>query len=162
MHIMKNLIIFCLSFIVFGGCKKNEPVSICDGLLKQGSADKAQLLGKWDFAAFAYSSDGIKLKNEIPITSCGYWNGTGNIIVTDTNRIECRYNNEFYFRYSLSNSNNITLTLNGSTYINPMCQEIEIENALGNALCFVVKEKQLLIHYKEQNHMNILILNKNE
>jgi len=159
---MKNIIIFCLSLIVFGGCKKNEPVSICDGLLKQGSADKAQLLGQWEFAAFAFSSDGINIKNEIPITSCGYWDGTGNIIVTDSGRVDCNYNNLFHFRYSLSNSNIIALTPNGSTKINYMCQEVEIRDALSNAMCFAVKNKQLLIHYKEQNHMNILILNKNE
>ena len=40
--------------------------------------------------------------------------------------------------------------------------EDEILIALDNAECFVVKNQQLIIHYKEQNNRNILILNKSE
>ncbi len=160
---MKKLLIFCFAVILLGGCKKDEPIKIvCNYLLQKGSADKSQLLGKWDFAAFAYTVDGIDIKNELPITSCGFWDGTGSMIVTDTGWINCRYNNQFHFNYLLFGSNNIALKTGATTYKNVICQEVEIQEALKTAECFVVKNQQLIIHYKEQNNRNILILNKNE
>ncbi len=160
---MRHVLIFCCTLLFLGGCKKDEPIkNVCNYLLQKGSADKSQLLGKWDFAAFAYTADGIDIKNERPITSCGFWTGAGSMIITDSGRVDCYYNNMFHFNYSLYNSNKITLTQAGSTKVNYMCQEVEINYALSNADCFVVKNQQLIIHYKEQNNRNILILNKSE
>ncbi len=161
---MKKLLIFCFAVILLGGCKKDEPIkNVCNYLLQKGNADKSQLLAKWDFAAFAYTADGIDIKNEIPITSCGFWDGTGSITIV-SNGIDCSYNNRWCYKYSLTNSNNITLTPHGIiTMKGRVCHfEDEILIALDNAECFVVKGQQLIIHYKEQNNRNILILNKSE
>lgn len=159
---MKHLIILCLSIIVFSGCKKDEPINICSSLLKQGTADKTQLLGQWNFAAFAYTGDGINIKNETPITGCNVWDGPKSINIIDSINIICKYNNEFYYEYLLSNSNNIILIPGATTKKNYACQEEELKIALDNAICYAIKGKQLFIHYKEQNKKNILILNKNE
>ena len=159
---MKQLLILCLSLIVFSGCKKDEPINICNSLLKQGTADKTQLLGQWNFAAFAYTVDGGNIKNETVIHGCNEWNGPDNINIIDSINIICKYNNEFYYKYLLSNSNNIKLIPGATTKKNYACQEEELKIALDNAECYVVKGKQLFIHYKEQNKKNILILNKNE
>jgi len=152
---MKTMTIIMLSLIgllSFNSCKKDTS-TICDNLLEQGIATSISLKGEWEFKHFAYTANGNKIKNKDEIHK-GYIN------VTDTGTIWLYHTNTMNYEVTLNNSNGITVTLKGSTYINPPQEETEISNAFGNSQCYVIKGNELLIHYSEKDKKNILILNK--
>lgn len=152
---MKTMTILIMAFIgllSFNACKKDTS-TICENLVEQGSANLTDLKGEWEFKHFAYTRNGDKIKNKDEIQK-------GYISVTDTGSIWLYYTNTINYEYALNNSNSITIILKGSTYINPPQEEISVSKAFNNAVCFVVKENRLFIHYTEMDKKNILILTK--
>ncbi|NLL29009.1 MAG: hypothetical protein GX259_09455 [Bacteroidales bacterium] len=153
MKATKLFLILIISFSIFNtACKKDE-ATICENLLEQGNADSTSIKGEWEFKYFAKTINGSKIKNKDEIQK-GYIN------VTDTGTILLRHTNSVEFKYKLNNSNDITMVLTSTTYVNPPPEEKNICNALNNAICFVVKGNQLLIHYKEIDKRNVLVLTK--
>lgn len=160
---MKKILMLGLIAVLLNACKKDEALFSCDALLKQGVADKNELIGKWAFEALGYSSNGSDVKNKTPIGGCENWKSSGYMQVTNTGWINCRYINSFQFRYEISNNNYIKLTPDGiETLVADLCNEEEVMQALNQATCFVIKGNQLLIHFKELNGKNLIILNKLE
>src|SRR5690554_4648240 len=144
-------VIIVIIGMIFTACQKDSS-TICKRLAKQGTADITALKGEWGFEYFAYSANGQKIKNENAIQK-GYIN------ITDT-CIWFYYTNELHYKYFLEEPNYISPILEGSTYINPPQEEIEIADAFDNSKCYVVKDDKLFIHYTENDKGNILILNK--
>jgi len=152
---MKTMIFLIMSFIgllYLPSCKK-DTTSICENLLDQGNANLSSLKGEWEFKHFAYTANGNKVKNQDDIQK-GYIN------ITDTGSIWFYHTNTIHYLFTLDNSNGIFITQNGSTYINPPQEEISVSNAFNNAICYVIKDNQLFIHYDGDNKKNVLILNK--
>lgn len=152
---MKTMTILIMTFIgllSFNACKKDTS-TICENLVEQGSASLTDLKGEWEFKHFACTPNGDKIKNKDEIQK-------GYISITDTGSIWLYHTNTINYEYTLNNSNNITVVLKGSTYINPPQEEIDVSKAFNNAVCFVVKENNLLIHYTEIDKKNVLILTK--
>ena len=153
MKATKLFLILIISFSIFNtACKKDE-ATICENLLEQGNADSTSIKGEWEFKYFAKTINGSKIKNKDEIQK-GYIN------VTDTGTISLYHTNEIIYEYTLSNSNDITVVLKYSTKVLPPKEEEDICNAFNNAICFVVKGNELLIHYKEIDKRNVLVLTK--
>lgn len=155
MRKMKTMTILTMTFIgllSFNACKK-DTATICENIAEQGGTNLTDLKGEWEFKNFAYTPNGNKIKNKDEIQK-------GFISVTDTGSIWLYHTNTINYEYTLNNSNNITIVLKSSTYINPPPVEIDVSNAFNNAVCFVVKKNNLLIHYKEIDKKNVLILTK--
>lgn len=138
-------------------------MNICDGLSTHQDTNKTALTGQWNFYSFAYTSDGISFENEKLITSCGNWEGTGNINI-DSGLITVHFNNISQFKYSRSSTNKFNISPYGITTMKAtVCHfEDKINHVFNNTQCIVVKGDRLFIHYKQSDNQNILILNKNE
>ena len=152
MRTMSSIVLLTMSLLFTISCNK-DTATICENLLEQGIANSFSLKGEWEFEYFAYTVDGSKIKNKEAIQK-------GYISITDTGSVWFYHTNTIHFSYTLDNSNGIFLTLLWSTEINPRQEEISILDALKNSLCFVIKNDELLIHYKEADKKNIIILSK--
>jgi hypothetical protein len=153
-EIMKTIIILITLIIAtFTTSCKKDTSTICENIAGQGGSSLTDLKGEWEFKHFAYTPNGDKIKDKDEIQK-GYIN------VTDTGSIWFYHTNTIHYQFSLSGSNSINLTQKGSTFINPPQEEITVSNAFNSSICYVVKGTQLLIHYKEDDKKNVLILNK--
>lgn len=151
---MKTMTILMMTFIgilSLNACKKDTS-TICENLAEQGGTNLTDLKGEWEFKHFAYTANGNKIKNQDEIQK-------GELHISDTS-MGISHTNTIGFLYKLNGPNGITVNMLGSTYINPPQEENDITVALINSRCYVVKGNQLLIHYKEDDKKNVLILNK--
>lgn len=156
---MKTIIILITLVIATTAtsCKK-DTTTICENLLEQGSADISFLEGEWEFEYFAYTANGNKIKNKDEIQK-------GELHISDTSmdtlNMGMAHTNTVGFLYELDGANSITINMQGSTYITPPQEEIDITFALINSRCYVIKDNELLFHYKEDDYgNNILILKR--
>lgn len=152
MKTMTILIMTLIGLLSLNSCNKDTS-TICENIAGQGNTSLTEIKGEWEFKHFAYTPNGDKIKNKDEIQK-------GYISVTDTGSIWLYHTNIINYEFTLSNLNNITVVVKGSTYINPPQEEIDVSKAFNNAVCFVVKENNLLIHYTEIDKKNILILTK--
>jgi len=191
----KNVIIAIVLFLVgsFSACcneegQRNKHDIISSNLLRNGSVDTNLLVGEWNIAWFAYTTDGKKISNrtEIPIdpTLDIEWIASQNgISITEAvemvrprltipfkeqNDVVCEglwtvsVCNTSCWDYSINN-NLINLELFGSTLKNcPYPAEDEVFRALSNAHSFVVRNDELIIYFTGVENRNLLIFKGRE
>lgn len=159
--VLSSVLITLLLITTTTSCKK-DTTTICENLLEEGSADATLLKGEWEFGYFAYTPNGERIKKDDEILSS--WmeikdicNGNN----SDTCYMYFQSSNRIRYIYKLENNNGISFSMFGSTFAMPSQEEIKLTNALENAFCYVIKDNELLFHYKEDDYgNNILILKR--
>ncbi len=141
-------------------CEKGT-TTICENLLEQGSADAALLEGEWEFEYFAYTANGNKIKKDEEILNSRMEiKDICNRNSIDTCYMHVNSTNWIRYIYTLENSNGISFNLNISTEIMPTEEEIKLTNALANVFCYVVRDNELLFHYKKDDKGNNILMLK--
>lgn len=156
---MKTMTILIISFIgllSLKGCKKDTE-TICENLAEQGITDSMSIKGDWEFQYFAKTNNGNKITNKESISS-EKWIGF------DSNNISGGICNVLGGNYSLNSANNISISINSTTFKLCDAETNELESkllkALNNAQCFVIHDNELIIHYSGDKSSNILLLTK--
>ncbi len=160
---MKKVIII-FTFIIATttiSCEK-DTTTICENLLEQGSADMSLLKGEWVFEYFAYTPNGKKIKkNDEILNSWMEIEDICDINSNDTCYMYVHSTNWIRYIYTLENNNGIFFSMNISTEAYPSEEERKLTNALANVYCYIIKDNELLFHYKEDDYENnILILKR--
>ncbi|NLL29011.1 MAG: META domain-containing protein [Bacteroidales bacterium] len=157
MKATKLFLILIISFSIFNAACKRDEATICENLLEQGIADSTSIKGEWEFKYFAKTINGNKISKKEPISD-QHWIGFNG---SNINGGIC---NTLGGKYSLNSSNNISISVNSITFKLCDTETNELEStlikSLNNAICFVVKGNELLIHYKEIDKRNVLVLTK--
>ena len=150
------------------GCNKqeaniNQDDLISSNLLKNGDIDSTSLVGEWKCIKFAYTTNGDAILDVASIS-------TGNLTIPIAstpieNTLEDRWclshTNQNWYICSLSNNLiDLIITLNGSTYVMPSLEEIDITFALENAYSFVIRDDELIIYFRGGENKNLLILKR--
>lgn len=159
---MKNMatitsFLLLISFSVFNVACKKDTATICENLFEQGIADTISLKGDWKFKNFAKTINGDKISNKETISS-DYWIGFEN------NNIKGGICNDLWGNFSVSDNNQISISINSITF--KLCDnetnemESKLLEALNNSECFVIRNNELLIHYTGDKNKNILLLTK--
>ena len=161
---------------------------IASNLSINGNNDPALLIGEWDLIKFAYTPDGNEIKDVQPISL--YWPTTDirksiSIFDTDINEWgDCR------IEFDDVDFDDLT-KISGHWYIGDQCPhyyvisenlmrhytlvhcctykyieysevELEIIEVLKNPYSFVIKDDELIIHFKGVKNKNLLFLKRKE
>jgi uncharacterized protein YcfL len=142
--VITTLCLVVAMFFVAVSCEKQETPRYNDQTL---------LVGEWDCIKFAYTADG---KTILDINTLS----KGRLVIPNMeDKWVFVHTNEIFYDHSLS-GNSIKLTMNGSTFINPPQEEIDICEALKNAYSFAIKDHELMIYFTGDDNKNLLILKK--
>ncbi|GHT68708.1 hypothetical protein AGMMS50239_34360 [Bacteroidia bacterium] len=144
--VITTLCLVVTMFFVAVSCDKQETPRYIDPTL---------LVGEWDCIKFAYTADG---KTILDINTLS----KGRIIISNLkDKWAFVHTNEIFYNHSLS-GNLIQLTMNGSTFVMPPQEEINICEALENAYSFAIKDNELMIYFTGDDNKNLLILKNNK
>ena len=157
---MRIIYLSLASVLLFAtvSCQKSlENCNVCDGLLRNGTADSASLVKPgtdWEFKYYAYTPNGIEIeyKEAIP----------GGIFRTTDRKDSVRYYywNEGLCRPTFFAGNNKLKMQVSSWSMTWVFKEIAIEQALNNPICYAIQGDMLYIHYKESEGSNLFIMQR--
>jgi len=168
---MKRIFFVLLAIGLTGAaCEKKElqdEQTIASNLSKKGKTDQTLLIGEWELVRFAYTPDGSKISNKATISNC-----TVNITkATKLHEGDDLLGHEFSIFFKIcdlaySKSGNMITFISGRTSCYQILvpytdDETAVDNALRNAYSFVIRGKELIIHFTGAEGKNLLILKKN-
>lgn len=153
---------FCLAASVLLlatlSCRKSkEDCTVCDGLLRNGTADSASFVKPgtdWEFKYYAYTPNGIDIEYKEAIPR--------GLFRTTARKDSVRY---YYYNEGLcvpqffAGNNNLKMQVWPSSMVY-VPKEQEIEEALNNPVCYAIQGDLLYVHYKELNGKNLFILQR--
>ncbi len=148
----------CLLLFATVSCKKSiERCDVCDGLLRNGTADSASFVKPgtdWEFKYYAYTPNGINIeyKEAIPY---GLFRTTNR-----TDSVRYYYYNEGLCRPTFFAGNNKLKMMVGAWSMVWVPKEQQIEEALNTPICYAIQGDLLYIHYKESEGKNLFILQR--
>lgn len=170
-----NVVILLCSILlfVFFACQANlednpsRDKEIAFNLSDYGECDPDLLIGEWDIMKFAYTSDGKKI-TDIEVISL--YSATLTIPFAPTSK---ESQEDDYWKLKLSNTFYYSCSLSGNLLklddrndgravfgLLPPAIEYEIQNALEKAYSYVIKDKELIIHFEGEKDKNLLILRR--
>jgi len=148
----------CLLLFATVSCQKSvEDCNVCDGLLRNGTADSASFVKPgtdWEFKYYAYTPNGIDITYNEAIPR--------GLFRTTNRKDSVRY---YYWNEGLcvptffAGTNKLKMMV-GAWSMTFVLKEIAIEQALNNPICYAIQGDMLYIHYKESEGNNLFILQR--
>jgi len=170
--------IMMLTIACFSACEKEpkDEHTIASNLAKKGKTDPKLLIGEWEFVGFAYTADGkrvSKVKDVLKVVTDDFPYSKV-IVIRDDDPTQYisdaslglsgpwSFLNYNHF-YSISGN-----LINFSRFSDMMYQSLlhitdegyDVLDALKNTYSFVIKGKELIIHFTGVEDKNLLILKK--
>jgi len=155
------------SYLCFSPFVKSEEDErddlIASNLAKQGEVNSASLFRSWDFVTYAYTEDGITI-SDIPTEPKGHLQiSRASLDSSPKSGWTFMYGRSIYFETSLSgNLLSVELVIPSTPISDPDEKKMmeNMMNALRNAYSYVIKDKELIIYFKNAADKNILIFKK--
>jgi len=157
MKTLYSALAFVLLFATVSCKKSKEDCAVCDGLLRNGTADSASFVKPgtdWEFKYYAYTPNGIDITYNEAIPR-GLFRTT-----VKKDSVRFYYANEGLCRPTFFAGNN---KLNMMAFMSSMVyvpKEMPIVQALNNPICYSLHGDLLYIHYKESEGSNLFIMQR--